>query len=170
LRTHHLPIFGEIIASEKAEENYVVVDSDPKSGHHRELPHGAHEPGIRARCPRDKGKVVMVTSYRPNEGQDLLLGEPERDPGQGRQEGAAAGTGPAQTQGGYSNLGMNSTTVGLSNVLIGKATWRQVVLPTQFENFSVILSGPTPPNASELVLSKHLAATLRMRPTPNTTT
>ncbi|MBK9764564.1 MAG: hypothetical protein IPO87_14735 [Flavobacteriales bacterium] len=28
---------------------------------------------------------------------------------------------------------------------------------TQIENFSVILSGPTPPNASELVLSKHLA-------------
>jgi hypothetical protein len=29
-------------------------------------------------------------------------------------------------------------------------------MPTQFENFSVILAGPTPPNASELVLSKHL--------------
>jgi hypothetical protein len=26
-----LPIFGEIIASEKAEDNYVVVDSDPKA-------------------------------------------------------------------------------------------------------------------------------------------
>ena len=29
-------------------------------------------------------------------------------------------------------------------------------MPTQFENFHVILSGPTPPNASELVLSKYL--------------
>ncbi|MGB5069650.1 MAG: Wzz/FepE/Etk N-terminal domain-containing protein, partial [Flavobacteriales bacterium] len=27
----HAPIFGEVIASEKAEENYVVVDSDPKA-------------------------------------------------------------------------------------------------------------------------------------------
>ncbi|MCB0782604.1 MAG: hypothetical protein KDC03_24195, partial [Flavobacteriales bacterium] len=27
----HLPVFGEIIASEKAEENYAVVDSDPKA-------------------------------------------------------------------------------------------------------------------------------------------
>jgi capsular exopolysaccharide synthesis family protein len=29
-------------------------------------------------------------------------------------------------------------------------------MPTQFEHFHVMLSGPTPPNASELVLSKHI--------------
>ncbi|MBK8338973.1 MAG: hypothetical protein IPK99_02690 [Flavobacteriales bacterium] len=27
----NMAVFGEIIASEKAEENYVVVDTDPKS-------------------------------------------------------------------------------------------------------------------------------------------
>jgi capsular exopolysaccharide synthesis family protein len=148
-----LPIFGEIIASEKAEENYVVVNSDPKAAITESFrtvrTNMEYIPGTEG-----LGKVVMVTSYRPNEGKTfcsvnlaailakagkkvLLLEFDLHKPK------VAVG------------LGMNSD-MGLSNVLIGKATWRQVVLPTQFEYFSVILAGPTPPNASELVLSKHL--------------
>ena len=46
---------------------------------------------------------------------------------------------------------------GLTNILVGKIPVGECVQPTQIENFNVILSGPTPPNASELVLSKHLA-------------
>jgi tyrosine-protein kinase Etk/Wzc len=93
--------------------------------------------------PEGLGKVVMVTSYRPNEGKTfcsvnlsailakagkkvLLLEFDLHKP--------KVATG----------LGMHSE-VGLSNVLIGKLPWRQVVLPTQFEHFSVILAGPTPP-------------------------
>ena len=148
-----LPIFGEIIASEKAEENYVVVDSDPKAAITESFrtvrTNLEYIPGTEG-----LGKLVMVTSYRPNEGKTfcsvnlaailakagkkvLLLEFDLHKPK------VAAG------------LGMNSE-LGLSNFLIGKVPWRQVVLPTQFEHFSVILAGPTPPNASELVLSKHL--------------
>ena len=148
-----LPVYGEIIASEKAAENYVVVDSDPKAAITESFR------TVRTNleyipASGDGGKVVMVTSYRPNEGKtfcsvnlsailakagkkvlllELDLHKPK----------VAAG------------LGMSSTT-GLSNVLIGKVDWRSMVMPTQFENFHVMLSGPTPPNASELVLSKHL--------------
>ena len=150
-----LPIYGEIIASEKAEENYVVVDSDPKAAItesfrtvRTNLEYIPGQEGL--------GKVVMVTSYRPNEGKTfcsvnlaailakagkkVLLMEFDL-----HKPKVAVG------------LGMNSE-VGLSNVLIGRASWRQVVLPTQFEHFFVILAGPTPPNASELVLSKHMEA------------
>ena len=53
--------------------------------------------------------------------------------------------------------GLNMTSnIGLSNLLVGKATMEEVILPTHIENFHVILSGPTPPNASELVLSRHM--------------
>ncbi|MCB0786888.1 MAG: CpsD/CapB family tyrosine-protein kinase, partial [Flavobacteriales bacterium] len=53
--------------------------------------------------------------------------------------------------------GLNMTSpVGLSNLLVGKASIEEVIVPTHIENFHVILSGPTPPNASELVLSKFL--------------
>ncbi|HRF81366.1 MAG TPA: GNVR domain-containing protein, partial [Flavobacteriales bacterium] len=64
----NLPVFGEIINSEKAEENYVVVDSDPKAAItesfrtvRTNLEYVAVEGG--------RGKVVLVTSYRPNEGK-----------------------------------------------------------------------------------------------------
>ncbi|HRD51856.1 MAG TPA: polysaccharide biosynthesis tyrosine autokinase [Flavobacteriales bacterium] len=148
-----LPIYGEIIASEKAEQNYVVVDSDPKAAITESFrtvrTNLEYVPG-----KGDSGKVVMLTSYRPNEGKTfcsvnlsailakagkrvLLLELDLHKP--------KVATG----------LGMSSTS-GLSNVLIGKLPWRDAVMPTQFENFFVMLSGPTPPNASELVLSKRL--------------
>ncbi|MBK8497430.1 MAG: polysaccharide biosynthesis tyrosine autokinase [Flavobacteriales bacterium] len=148
-----LPVYGEIIASEKAEQNYVVVDSDPKAAITESFrtvrTNLEYVPGIEG-----LGKVVMVTSYRPNEGKTfcsvnlsailakagkkvLLLELDLHKP--------KVATG----------LGMSSTT-GLSNVLIGKMPWHEAVMATQFENFHVMLSGPTPPNASELVLSKHL--------------
>lgn len=148
-----LPIYGEIIASEKAEQNYVVVDSDPKAAITESFrtvrTNLEYVPG-----KADSGKVVMLTSYRPNEGKTfcsvnlsailakagkrvLLLELDLHKP--------KVATG----------LGMSSTS-GLSNVLIGKLPWRDAVMPTQFENFYVMLSGPTPPNASELVLSKRL--------------
>ncbi|MEZ4791837.1 MAG: polysaccharide biosynthesis tyrosine autokinase [Flavobacteriales bacterium] len=148
-----LPVFGEIITSEKAEENYVVVDSDPKAAITESFrtvrTNLEYIPGEEGR-----GKVVLVTSYRPNEGKtfcsvnlsailakagkkvlllELDLHKPK----------VASG------------LGMSSSK-GLSTVLVGKLEWRQAVMPTQFDNFSVILSGPTPPNASELILSKYL--------------
>lgn len=152
------PIFGEIILSEKARDNYVVVDSDPKAAItesfrtvRTNLEYVAGRAGVR-------GKVVMLTSYRPNEGKtfcsvnlsailakagkkvlllELDLHKPKVSTG----------------------LGMSSPS-GLSTMLIGRADWRSVRMSTQFENFDVILSGPTPPNASELVLSEHLTQML----------
>ncbi len=148
-----LPVFGEIIASEKAEENYVVVDTDPKAAItesfrtvRTNLEYIPSEDG--------RGKVIMVTSYRPNEGKTfcsvnlsailskagkrvLLLELDLHKPKVGK------------------GLELTSAT-GLSNVLIGKLDWRECVIQTQFENFDVLLAGPTPPNASELILSKHL--------------
>ena len=150
--TTHLPVFGEIIASEKAEENYVVVDSDPKSAITESF--RTVRTNLEYLPASDKGKVVMVTSYRPNEGKTfcsvnlsailakagkkvLLLELDLHKPKVG------------------SNLGMHAVQ-GLTNILVGKVPVGECVQPTQIENFSVILSGPTPPNASELVLSKHL--------------
>ncbi len=63
----HLPVFGEIIASEKAEENYVVVDSDPKSAITESF--RTVRTNLEYLPATEKGKVVMVTSYRPNEGK-----------------------------------------------------------------------------------------------------
>ncbi|MBK9764565.1 MAG: hypothetical protein IPO87_14740 [Flavobacteriales bacterium] len=65
--TTHLPVFGEIIASEKAEDNYVVVDSDPKSAITESF--RTVRTNLEYLPATVAGKVVMVTSYRPNEGK-----------------------------------------------------------------------------------------------------
>ncbi|MBK7102961.1 MAG: hypothetical protein IPH63_14425 [Flavobacteriales bacterium] len=62
-----LPVFGRS-ASEKAEDNYVVVDSDPKAAITESFR------TVRTNleyvpAPEGRGKVVLVTSYRPNEGK-----------------------------------------------------------------------------------------------------
>lgn len=148
-----VPVFGEIIASEKAEENYVVVDSDPKAAITESFRTVRTNLEYLPQTPA--GKVVMVTSYRPNEGKTfcsvnlsailakagkkvLLLELDLHKPKVG------------------SGLGMTSP-IGISNLMVGKVAIPDVILPTHIENFHVILSGPTPPNASELVLSKHMA-------------
>lgn len=40
---------------------------------------------------------------------------------------------------------------GLSSILVGQATWREVVSSTDVPNLSVITSGPLPPNPAELL-------------------
>lgn len=153
-----LPVYGEIIASEKAEEHYVVVDSDPKAAITESFrtvrTNLEYVPG-----PEGLGKVVLTTSYRPNEGKTFC----------------SVNLSAILAKAGKKVLlleldlhkpkvatGLNMTSpVGLSNVLIGKVDWRDAVLPTQFEHFYVLLSGPTPPNASELVLSPHLERLLQ---------
>lgn len=149
----NVPIYGEVIASEKAELNYVVVDSDPKAAITESFR------TIRTNLeyietPPGRGKVVLVTSYRPNEGKTfcsvnlsailakagkrvLLLELDLHKP--------------------KVSKSLNMTTeVGLTSILVGKGAVQDGILNTQIENFDVMLSGPTPPNASELVLSKHL--------------
>jgi capsular exopolysaccharide synthesis family protein len=152
----HIPVFGEIILSEKAEENYVVVDSDPKSAITESF--RSVRTNLEYLPIPDGGKVVLVTSYRPNEGKTfcsvnlsailakagkkvLLLELDLHKPKVGK--------------------GLNmSSPVGLSGILVGKASAADCIQHTQVENFHVLLSGPTPPNASELVLSKRLAELL----------
>lgn len=147
-----VPVFGEVIASEKAEENYVVVDSDPKAGITESF--RTIRTNLEYLPPVEAGRVVLVTSYRPNEGKTfcsvnlavilakagkrvLLLELDLHKPKVGK------------------GLGMKAKT-GLSAILVGKATFEECILPTRFENFHVILAGATPPNASELILSKKL--------------
>ncbi|WP_420458905.1 GumC family protein [Neolewinella sp.] len=43
-------------------------------------------------------------------------------------------------------------TVGLSNYLIGKSTYEEIVVPSPHERLSVISSGPLPPNPAELLM------------------
>lgn len=149
----HVPVFGEIIASEKAEENYVVVDSDPKSAITESF--RTVRTNLEYLPATEKGKVVMVTSYRPNEGKTFCSVNLSAILAKAGKKVLLLELDLHKPKVGAS-LGMQATQ-GLTNILVGKLQVGECVQATQIENFSVILSGPTPPNASELVLSKHLA-------------
>jgi capsular exopolysaccharide synthesis family protein len=153
----NIPVFGEVIASDKAEENYVVVDSDPKAAITESF--RTIRTNLEYLPATETGRAVMVTSYRPNEGKTfcsvnlsailakagkrvLLLELDLHKPKVG------------------AGLGMKNH-IGISTILVGKAGIGECIMHTPYENFDVILAGASPPNASELILSKMLPEILR---------
>lgn len=50
----------------------------------------------------------------------------------------------------YMDFGLNNN-IGMSNYLINKATFEEVIQLTNLENLDIILSGPVPPNPAELL-------------------
>jgi capsular exopolysaccharide synthesis family protein len=147
-----LPILGDILFTAEANANYIIVDKDPKAAITESFR------GIRTNleymASNAESKVVLITSYNPGEGKTfcsvnlatilakagkkvLLL---ELDLHKPKVQKA---------------LNMKSD-IGVSTILIGKTNIEETILATEIENLSVILSGPTPPNASEIILSNHL--------------
>ncbi len=45
---------------------------------------------------------------------------------------------------------------GVSNYLVGQKHWKETLIHHEIKNLDFVLSGPIPPNASELVLSKKI--------------
>jgi capsular exopolysaccharide synthesis family protein len=57
---------------------------------------------------------------------------------------------------GISSNGQHKTRPGLSNVIAGKASLDEVILPTAFANISLLPAGVMPPNPSELLGSQRM--------------
>ncbi|MBA3987291.1 MAG: polysaccharide biosynthesis tyrosine autokinase, partial [Flavobacteriales bacterium] len=148
------PIYGEIIFNEDPDSQYIVVDSNPKAAiteSFRSVRANLEYLNVAKKC-----KVILITSHNPNEGKtfcsinlasiiakagkkvlilELDLHKPKVNVG----------------------LNMKSET-GISSILAGKEITENCVNKTNIENLDVVLSGPIPPNASELILSTHLNA------------
>lgn len=148
-----LPILGEIVQSVDKDGNYQAVDKDPNA------PVTQSFRTIRTNLEyMAKGvagsKMILVTSLNPGEGKTfcsvnlaMMLAKAgkkvlliELDLHKPKLQKA---------------LSMSSD-IGVSSVLIGKSDVKSAILPTEMENLSVILSGPTPPNPSEIILSDYL--------------
>ena len=147
-----LPILGEILFAEAGKSSYIVVDADPKSPITESF--RSMRTNLEYMAPDVKSKVVLITSNNPGEGKtfcsinlasilakagkkvliiELDLHKPKV------------------------HLGLSmASEYGVSNILIGKETAKNSILKTSIENLDTILAGPTPPNASELILSPHL--------------
>lgn len=148
------PIWGEILFTEKAKENYFIVEEDPKS------PLTESFRTVRTNLDfisaKEKAKVVLVTSNSPGEGKTfcsvnlaailakagkkvLIL---ELDLHKPKVQIA---------------LGMKSEK-GLSTILALNENVADCVMPSYVKNLDAILSGPIPPNPSDLILNKEMDA------------
>jgi tyrosine-protein kinase Etk/Wzc len=147
-----LPVLGEIPLLTELNDSYIIVDKDPKSAITESF--RAIRTNLEYMASDLKSKVILITSYNPGEGKTFcsvnlasILAKAgkkvlvlEMDLHKPKVQKA---------------LKMTSN-IGVSSILIGKSDVESAVLSTEIENLSVILAGPTPPNASEIILSKHL--------------
>ena len=145
------PIIGEIVKA-RGSDSYLVVDSHPR--HAITEAFRAIRANLEYMVSDKKSKSILVTSYGAGEGKTycsinlaailanagkkVLLAEFDLHKPKIAKE-----------------LGLTGE-VGVSSVLADKKKITDIILNTSVDNLDVILSGPTPPNASELVLSSNL--------------
>jgi capsular exopolysaccharide synthesis family protein len=148
-----VPVVGEVFHAKEAKESYLVVDDQPRSFITESF--RALRTNLEYLSPNVKSKVILITSNRPSAGKTFC----------------SVNLGAILAKGGkkvllleldlhkpkiYSALKLSSD-IGLSTILIGKCSFVDAILKSSIENLDVILSGPSPPNASELILSKYLS-------------
>lgn len=147
-----LPILGEILFNSQIKELLIAVESDPKSPITESF--RTIRTNLQYMAADSASKVIIITSNSPGEGKtfcsinlaailakagkkvlllELDLHKPRIQKG----------------------LDMKSD-IGISTILINKTGIQECILDTPIENMQVILSGPTPPNASELILSPQM--------------
>lgn len=146
------PVLGQIPLLKSKEREYLIVDKDPKSAITESF--RAIRTNLQYLPVDSQSKVLLVTSFSPGEGKTfcsvniatilakagkrvLLL---EMDLHKPKVQLA---------------FKMESQ-IGVTSVLIGKSEVAESIRKTGIEEIDVILSGPIPPNASELLLSNHM--------------
>jgi capsular exopolysaccharide synthesis family protein len=152
-----LPVIGEVIFVPTIKELIIAAESEPKSPIaeafrtiRTNLQYMSTAPGC---------KTIVITSNNPGEGKtfcSLNLA------------GILAKAGkkvlileldlhkPRVQRG----LGLEAD-IGISTIVIGKNTIEECIKHTVIENLDAILSGPLPPNPSEIILTKELEAIIQ---------
>ena len=148
----NLPVVGEVFHTKEAKASYLVVDAQPRSFISESF--RALRTNLEYLAPDMKCKVILITSNRPSAGKTFC----------------SVNLGVILAKGGKKVLLLEldlhkpriqtalqlKSEVGISTVLIGKCSPAEAIVKSQIDNLDVMLSGPTPPNASELILSDHL--------------
>jgi len=150
-------VLGEIYYAKEAKDSYLVVDAEPRSFITESF--RAIRTNLEYMAPGTKSKIILITSNRPGVGKTFC----------------SVNTGAILAKGGKKVLIIEldlhkpkiqtalsiSSDFGMTTLLIGKSTPEDSITKTSIENLDVILAGPAPPNASELLLSNHLPPLLQ---------
>lgn len=155
LRDHtNLPVVGEVFHAKEAKSSYLVVDAQPRSFIAESF--RALRVNLEYLAPDIDRKVVLITSNSPSVGKTFCSVNLSAILAKGGKKVLLLELDLHKPKI-HSALNLKSE-LGLSTVLIGKCSPAEAIVHSQIENLDVILSGPTPPNASELILSENLAA------------
>jgi tyrosine-protein kinase Etk/Wzc len=148
----NLPIVGEIIFSPNIKELVIAIENDAKSAITESF--RTIRTNLQYMGTDNVSKVVVLTSNSPGEGKTFC----------------SANLAAILAKAGKKVLlleldlhkpkvqkAFNMTSdIGISNIIIGQHEIKHGILNTHIESLDVMLSGPLPPNASELILSERL--------------
>lgn len=149
----NLPILGEIVQAPKVDkDNLLEVDINPKSMVTESF--RTIRTNLQYFASASESKVILITSNKPGEGKTFCSINLSSILAKAGKKVLLLELDLHKPKVGL-GLGMTSN-IGMSNYLIGKASISDIILKTPVENLDVILSGPLPPNASELILSDNL--------------
>lgn len=147
-----LPILGEVLFSPSVADWAIAVEKESKSPITESF--RTIRTNLEYMAPGLGSKTVVITSNNPGEGKTFTS------------LNIAAILAKAGKKVVILELDLHKPKVqkalnmiadiGISTVIIGKSTIEESIKETSIENMFVLLSGPTPPNPSEMILSKPL--------------
>lgn len=148
------PIWGEILFSDFGKSNYIVIEEDLKSPLTESFRTVRTNLDYVGSINNESGKVVLVTSNSPGEGKTFCSVNLAAILAKGNKKVLVLEFDLHKPK---VQIALNmKSDKGLSLLLAGKENITDCILSTHIENLDVILSGPIPPNPSDLILSIEL--------------
>ena len=147
------PVLGEILYSDAVDNNTILINKDSRSNIAESF--RALRANLQYLTPNANGaKTILVTSQNAGEGKTFTS------------INLAAILAKAEKKVLLLELDLHKPKVqktlkmvsdkGISSIVIGAETIENCIKPTEVENLNVLLSGPVPPNPSEMILSDRL--------------
>ena len=147
-----VPVLGEIFYTKDAKNSYLVVDSQPRSFITESF--RAIRTNLEYLASGEKCKTLLITSNRPGVGKTFCSVNLSTILAKGGKKVLLLEMDMHKPK--LHTVFKTTSANGMSSLLIGKSTPSDSIIKTEIENLDIIQSGPAPPNASELILSKNL--------------
>lgn len=147
-----LPVSGEVYFAREAKESYMVANTLPRSLLAESF--RAIRTNLEYFSPGVNSKTILITSNRPGVGKTFCSLNLAIMLARGNKKTLLVEMDLHKPK---IHQAMNlSNHSGVSTVLIGKCLPAEVIVRSEVENLDVLVSGPLPPNPSELLLNENL--------------
>jgi tyrosine-protein kinase Etk/Wzc len=152
-----ISIIGGVPFYDEADDNPIAIVSAPRSNISESF--RSIRTNLQYLLPKDDKKIMLVSSLHPGEGKTFVS------------VNLASTMAKAGKKVILLDFDMHKPKVhkvfkkqnlsGISSYLVNQKDWRESVIHSEIPNLHIILAGPVPPNASELVLSSRVDDLIR---------